>query len=428
MRGAAEIDLAASLDSGTQRAEQKALYDAADRRLAKAVTFFVEHQQPGRAAYASNLRGVREFNVGAEQQAGAHFAKAQEFALAAGDLSEQVKALMNLAWTHRLQGQVRQAADEYAALLPLVDAKRQPYIYGVVMTNYGFCLIALGDFDRALELHTEALELFTRLDQKSERATQLTALGTLYFRVGDAYRALETLRAAIVEQEKVSDSRVLMSTLRIAGNAAASIGQHDLALEYLRRSASIDSNPHNVSRTRVLIASELRQIGDLRSAETELAQSLVSPHKVVQADALAERARLRLAQKRPADALQDLRGADTAYRELGLEFGRIETNATLAQLLLARKDFAAASVRRTRPCRSSGFCVSTPATPNGARVSCRRSTHRSRRVSRWTGMTGAGADPCGVRSAPQTKYAQVMADQLAQAYSGKTNEDVERCG
>ena len=39
----------------------------------------------------------------------------------------------------------------------MVDRERQTYQYGALLANYGFCLIALGDFDRALELHTEAL-------------------------------------------------------------------------------------------------------------------------------------------------------------------------------------------------------------------------------------------------------------------------------
>ena len=297
------------------------MYEAADRRLADAAAFFIAHGQPARAAYASNMRGVRASNLGADDQAAGHFARALELARAGEDMAEQVKALdAILPGLHRLQGLVRQAADEYAALLPLMDRERQPYLYGVVLNNYGFCLIALGDFDRALELHTQALELFTRLGEKSERATQLTALGTLYFRVGDANRALETLRAAILELEKSSENRALVSTLRIAGNAASTVGQHDLALEYLRRSATIDSNPHDVSRTRVLIASELRQIGDLRGAEGELAQSLTYANKVVQADALAERARLRLAQRRGDAALADLRAADAAYRVVGTRF------------------------------------------------------------------------------------------------------------
>lgn len=343
VRAAAEIDLASGLDAGTQRAEQKSLYDVADRRLAEAAQFFVAQGDLARAAYATNQRGKRALNLGADAEAAEHFGKAVSLAQRGMDPGEQVKALMNLAWSHRLQGQVRQAADEYASLLPMLDPQRDTYVYGVALNNYGFCLIALGEFDRALELHTQALQLFTDIGQNSERANQLTALGTLYFRVGDAHRALETLRAAIVELEKSANNRSLVNTLRIAGNAASSIGQHDLALEYLRRSVSVDSNPHDMNRTRVLVASELRQIGDLKSAENELEQSLASTNKVVRADALAERARLRLSQRRSSDAISDLRAADAGYQELGLEFSRIDTNAALSQLLLAAKDLPGAT-------------------------------------------------------------------------------------
>lgn len=343
VRASAEIDLASGLDAATQRAEQKSLYDVADRRLADAAQFFITRGELARAAYASNQRGKRSLNLGADAEAATRFSEAVDLARRGQDQGEQVKALMNLAWTHRLQGQVRQAADEYATLLPMLDPRRETYVYGVALNNYGFCLIALGEFDRALDLHTQAIDLFTKLGQKSERATQLTALGTLYFRVGDAHRALETLRTAVVELEKVSNNPALAGTLRIAGNAAASIGQHDLALEYLRRSASMETSAHDVNRTRVLIASELRQIGDLKGAEAELEQSLASPNKVVRADALAERARLRLAQRRADAAVTDLRSADAAYRDVGLEFSRIDTNAMLAQLLLSAKDVDGAS-------------------------------------------------------------------------------------
>jgi CHAT domain-containing protein/tetratricopeptide (TPR) repeat protein len=342
IRGTAEIDLATKLNAGTQRAEQKSLYDAAERRLAEAEAFFVAHDNRSRAATAINMRGVRAFNLGHESEAAAHFSRSLELLKGGQDRAERITALMNLAWIHRLQGQVRQAADEYQSVMPLLDA-RQSYQYAAMLNNYGFCLIALGDFDRALELHTEALGLFAKLGQKSERATQLTALGTLYFRVGDGLRALETLRAAIVEFEKLGDNSQLVSPLRLAGNVASSVGQHDLALEYLRRSASIDSNPLAVSRTRVLIAGELRQIGDLAGAESELAESLRSGDRLVEADALAERSRIRVSQRRPADALADLRAADKTYRDLGLEFSRIDTTAMLAQLLLAAHDVKGAS-------------------------------------------------------------------------------------
>jgi CHAT domain-containing protein/tetratricopeptide (TPR) repeat protein len=343
LRAAAELELASAMNAGTQSAEQRALYEAADRRLKDAAAYFAEHAQPVRAVYAVNMRGIRALNVGAYEEAGNLFSQAVEMAKANDDVADQAKSLANLAWVHNRRGFIAQAASEYSSLLPMVDRERQPYQYAALLANYGFCLIALGDFDRALAVHTEALELFTKIGDEDERATELAALGSLYFRVGDTSRALETLRAAIVSQERVSDTRGLASTLRLAGSVSTSVGQHDIALEYLRRSAKIDANPHSVARTRVLIAGELRVLGDLRAAETELDQVLKSPNPLVRANALEERARLRLAQGNSAAAITDLRSADRQYTDLGLDFSRIDTNTALSQLLLASRDIAGAS-------------------------------------------------------------------------------------
>jgi CHAT domain-containing protein/tetratricopeptide (TPR) repeat protein len=344
VRGVAEVGLAGSMNPATQRSEQKSLHDAAERRLAQAAQYFEQEGLWLRAAYTANLRGALALNVGDDDSAATHFAHALDLANSSADIAGQVRAKANLAWSRRLQGFVAQAAEQYGSLLPLLDPERQPYVYAAVLNNYGFCLIALGEFDRALALHTEALELFTRLGQQEERATQLAALGGLYFRAGDVHRALETLRAAIVAQESVSDSRGLAASLRVAGNAASVLGQHDIALEYLRRSTRIDANPHDVGRTRVLIAGELRSLGDYAAAETELAEALKSDVAVVRADATAERARLRMARDDRRRAIDDLRAADEAYASLGLDFNRIDTTASLAQALLAENDVAGAAL------------------------------------------------------------------------------------
>jgi tetratricopeptide (TPR) repeat protein len=344
VRGVAEVGLAGSMNPATQRSEQKSLHDAAGRRLARAAQYFEEQGLWLRAAYAANLRGALALNVGDDDSAATHFAHALELANNSADVAGQVRAKANLAWSRRLQGFVAEAAEQYGSLLPLLDPERQPYVYAAVLNNFGFCLIALGEFDRALALHTEALDLFNRLGQQEERATQLAALGGLYFRAGDVHRALETLRSAIVAQESVSDSRGLAGSLRVAGNAASVLGQHDIALEYLRRSARIDANPHDVGRTRVLIAGELRSLGDHAAAETELAEALRSEVAVVRADATAERARLRMARNDRRGAIADLRAADETYASLGLDFNRIDTTASLAQALLAENDIAGAAL------------------------------------------------------------------------------------
>jgi CHAT domain-containing protein/tetratricopeptide (TPR) repeat protein len=343
LRGAAELELASGMNAGTQRAEQKRMYEAADRRLAEAAAFFATHNLPVRAEYAVNMRGIRALNVGDYDSADKLFSQAVEMARANNDVSEQTNALGNLAWVHYRRGFVAQAAREYEKLLPVIDKDLHSYQYAVLLANYGFALIALGDFDRALEVHTEALELYTKVGDQDERATELSALGGLYFRMGDAERALETLRAAIVAQEQVSDARGLASTLRIAGNASAALGLHAQSLDYLRKSAQIDANPQSVARTSVLVAGELRALGKLPAAEAELAVPLASANALVRANALEERARLRSAQRDQRAAIADLRAADQQYVALGLEFNRIDANTELSRLLLAQNDLVAAA-------------------------------------------------------------------------------------
>jgi CHAT domain-containing protein len=338
LRATAEIPLAGAMNAGTQRAEQRALYASADRRLADSAEYFGNHGLPVRAQYAVNMRAVLAVNLGEYSAAATLLATSAEMARINQDIAEQARSLGNLAAVHIYLGFIAQAAREYEALLPLLDPQRQPYQHAVLLGNYGYTLIALGDFDRALEVRTQALDLYTKNGEEEERAVELAALGGLYFRMGDAERALETLRAAIVEQERISDTVGLASTLRVAANAASVLGQHSAALGYLRKSAQIDANPQTVARTRVLIATELREHGNLAAAEQELTVPLESSNALVRAAAVEERARLRLAQQKTAAAVDDLRAADQQYAALGLEFNRIDTSTALSQALLVMRD------------------------------------------------------------------------------------------
>ena len=296
LRAAAEIDLAAAMKAGTQRAEQNALYGSADRRLADAAEYFTSRGQPVRAQYAVNMRAVRAVNIGDYAAADKLLAEAVAMARANRDVakSEGTRKPGRRAQLPRLRGPGSAGIRSAAAV---DDRDARPYQYATVLGNFGFTLMALGDFDRALSLHIEALEIYTQLGSEYERAIELSALGGLYFRMGDAERALGTLRAAIVAQERVSDTLGLASTLRVAANAASVLGQHAVALAYLRRSAEIDANPQIVARTSVLIATELRALGDWRRPKNELIAPLKSPNALVRANALEERGRLRLAQQ-----------------------------------------------------------------------------------------------------------------------------------
>jgi CHAT domain-containing protein len=343
LRASAELEIADGMSSESQRAEQRALYDNAEQRLAAAAEYFRAHDAPIDETYAVNMRGIRFNYTGDDDEAWKYFSIAAEQALANRDARMQTLALNNLAAVSNRRGNIVRAASEYARLIPLIERDREQDFYANVIANYGRCLIALGDFDRALSLHTEALQMFAARGDDKERARQLTALGGVYFRIGNLQRALETLRAAIALHQRTGDGSGQASALRMAGNAAAGLGDHNLALDYLRQSAKLEANPQSIARTRVLIAEQLRASGNLAGAQREISGALTSTSPLTRADALTERAQQRRARQDLTSAVADLRAAETVYVSLGLDFNRIETSTILSQTLLALRDVPGAT-------------------------------------------------------------------------------------
>jgi CHAT domain-containing protein/tetratricopeptide (TPR) repeat protein len=260
-----------------------------------------------------------------------------------GDKLFEVRATQNLAFIAGRQGNMALSIAMLDEMLPLIERDRNPDLYAALVSDLGSALIALGDFDRALMLHTDALELFSARGDESQTARELAALASIQFRSGNVERALATIQSALPLYEHASDQADFVSALRLAGNAAAELGQHQIALAYLRRAEHQDRNGIALERTRVLIAGELRALGNLSGAERVLSQVLLTTNEPTRADALAERARLRALQRRDPEALADLREADSIFARLKLDFNRIDTSSALAMALLAAGDVESAS-------------------------------------------------------------------------------------
>ena len=324
--------------------EQRASFRKIDQRLRRAQAYFDAHDAPSDALATLNLRAMPDIILGQYGPQTALYEEVRARAHARGDKYFEASSTQNLAYIASRSGEMARASEMYETALSLVDRERNPDIFATITANLGYTLIALGDFDRALFLQTEALEVFSARGDHSQTARTLAALGAIQFRTGNLERALESLRNALPLYERSGDTIGMSSTLRLIGNVAAELGDHDLALEYLRRAESGTSNAEIVERTRVLIAGELRSLGDLRRAEQLLESVLTKSSGLTRADALAERARLRQRQRRATDALADLKEADAIYARLQLDFNRIDSSSALALALLARGDVAAAGV------------------------------------------------------------------------------------
>jgi CHAT domain-containing protein/tetratricopeptide (TPR) repeat protein len=338
LRALNELNIAASMGAEVPRAGQLALLDTAVARVEAAQAYFDANEMHSDAMNAMLVGSIREHVSGDHEPNLPVYHAIRARAKARGDKVFEVRATQHLAAIAMRQGNAAQSVEMFDAVLPLIERDRNPDLYANLIGNLGNSLITLGEFDRALLLHTEALEVFSARRDHRRMARELAALASIQFRSGNVERALKTIRSALPLYESALDQAGLVSALRLAGNAAAELGQHDTALDYLRRAERQDRNGVTIERTRVLIAGELRSLGDLPGAEKLLAQALLSKNAPLRADALAERARLRERQGRSAEALADLREADAIYASLKLDFNRIDTSSALSQALLAAGD------------------------------------------------------------------------------------------
>ena len=343
LRAMTEFAQANTFGPEVPRSEQREWLDRAVRRLEKARAYFASHDLKTDEITALNRTAVRPQLLGDYETCTKIYEEALAMALARHDKFFEAGFSSNLGFAASRKGNASKAVELYEHALPLIERDRNPDLYGTIIGNLGLSLVTLGEFDRALMLHTEALELFSQRGDDSQTARELAALAAIQFRSGNVERALATIESSLPLYERSRDFTGQVSALRLAGNAAAELEQHDTALEYLRRAEREDKNGLTVERTRVLIAGQLRQLGNLEGAERMLTPLLKTRYDATRADVLAERARLRQRQNRPLEALADLRQADAIYAELKLDFDRIDTSTAMAMALLATGDLRGAT-------------------------------------------------------------------------------------
>ena len=161
-------------------------------------------------------------------------------------------------------------------------------------------MIALGDFDRALALHAESLEIYTQIGEEDERAAELAALGGLYFRMGDAPTRARHAAGALSSSRNASRMpsawrercawqampRRCWTSTSVALDIPAPLRAH--RRESARRRAHRRTDRRRAARTRQTCAPPKRRWPNRWHPRIAL----------VRASALEERARIRVARAR----------------------------------------------------------------------------------------------------------------------------------
>ena len=103
---------------------------------------------------------------------------------------------------------------------------------GVALGNLGLTLDALGDTQRAIELHKEYLNISREIADRNSEGIALGNLGLAYFHLGETRRAIELYEQRLKIANESNDRRglgIILSNLGVAHNA---LGQIEPAIKY----------------------------------------------------------------------------------------------------------------------------------------------------------------------------------------------------
>ncbi|HWI51755.1 MAG TPA: HD domain-containing phosphohydrolase, partial [Symbiobacteriaceae bacterium] len=142
-----------------------------------------------------------------------------------------------LYWRRQEWQSMREASDKaYRESLGTTDIVRR----NKALTNRGIAFLELGEYDRAEADLKAALSLADRLDH-SELAYAYAEFGRLHFLRGDYVAALDAGRdalGALLTDLAFLDKEEVARVSRLFGIIFSTLGQRNLALKYLNRSAA----------------------------------------------------------------------------------------------------------------------------------------------------------------------------------------------
>ncbi len=233
---------------------------------------------------AANLRGVARYSVGELDGAIADFNTAVELASANDDLLILAKATNNLGTIANVRGQYEEALWNYRLAVPILQRLGQPRRLAEGYHNMAHALRDLGQLEEADEHELRAIEFAQGSGARRVAAMGLVGRAEIACLRGDARFAESTAALAAGEFEQLGDPIHEADAHRVVGVARSTLGDANAAL-----------------------ASFERAIGIARA----------HGHLLNEAEALRDRARLRLKEGQTAGAREDARSAISIFDRLG---------------------------------------------------------------------------------------------------------------
>ena len=187
---------------------------------------------PGARMHAHRLLGSALADLGRHEEAVRHGRQALGLAEEHHDLDHQAAAHHMLAWTWEQQGdrQSLQYALEHATRgLDLRRTLDQPLREAQTLSQMGWCLALLGDFESARTHCEAALVIQRRLRDHVSEASTLDSLGYIADHTGRHRQAIEYFQQALPMFADLGSIRNTADTLENLGHPHAALGEYEQA-------------------------------------------------------------------------------------------------------------------------------------------------------------------------------------------------------
>jgi CHAT domain-containing protein/Tfp pilus assembly protein PilF len=121
--------------------------------------------------------------------------------------------ISNFGSTYAKLGEYQRALDIHLQVLEMRRPLKEPLGLGITLRNIGDCYERLGDKQKALDFYKESLEYLLQAGNHFYTATTLNDLGLLYYKLGQEEKALDYFNQALKVQQDINDGKGIASTL-----------------------------------------------------------------------------------------------------------------------------------------------------------------------------------------------------------------------
>jgi len=233
-------------------------------------------------------------------------------------------------------GRLSEARDWLERSLREMGPQASPRFSLAILTNTALLDYSVGDYDGSLHLYDRALAIAERTQHELDAARCFYGIGVNYRALSDPMRAREFLERSLTIRTAALDGRGRMDTLRALAIVDAREGKLEEAIGFDREAATLAVDPLATESIKVQLAKHARAAGRADEAKSLLDDVLEKGPRsdpLILADALVERALLRLGEGRSAETLRDLRAAIRTFHALSSVTQEFAANLELARVL-----------------------------------------------------------------------------------------------